>query len=818
LNSNGTKLKSSPGQFYGETAEVNPSPAISDGSEINLGDLLQALRRRRRLAIAVFIVTVIVGALHTAWQRAYSPVFQGGFKLLVSDPINADDRSSGAEGGPIASVAIQGKASLNTGTLIQVLTSPLLLSPLEQRLGLADGQLGSIIITTPKSSGSEDGVLEVSLLWPDPDQGLEILRNVSREYLAYSLRQRQEKLTQGLAFLDRQAPELQARVTSLQNRLALFRQRSGFVEPAEQAAAIQAQQQSLSNNRKDLEQEQAKLEGLIQAVQRGGSATYAGTAAGNAPSSSTSDSQSEGSADKPADSPKGQAASGALLQDLFQVEKQLAEAEAIYTDSAPQVRELRAKRDTLRPLLQRRTLDTLRTQYSENQSRLLEIRRQQDQLARRFLVNPLQMQQYEALQQQLAVARDNLTSYIKARENFRLQVAQRTVPWSILVPPRFGIVPVKPSVSRSLMTSVILGLVAGAGLALLRDRLDHVFHTPKELYEGLAMPLLGVVPYLPGRTTTITITQSLASLEGGERFAIKESLRNLFANFRLLRADKPVRLVAITSSTQGEGKSTTTALFAETLAQLGQRVLLVDADMRRPMLHRYIGADNAKGLSSLLTDMDFSVADAVQHLQSGLDLISSGPIPPDPTQLLSSERCRMVIQAIRDIPDYDIVIFDTPPILLLSDPILLAEHLDGLLFLVGLSRVNRDLPAQSLQRVRDTGVDVLGVLANHPLRSAALASQYGYGYGRGYRYGYGYGYGPAAGYGDYARAAALFNGQGTSVEEDVSVVIEPLPAESKTTERKNESEGKSKLKKKRFHLFSWRTGSRGLMRWLDERE
>ena len=792
--------------------EQKETPA-SNEAEVNIGDLLQALQRRRRLAIAVFAVTVVAGALHTAWERAYRPVFQGGFKLLVSDPINADDRPSGADGGPIASVALQGKASLNTGTLIQVLTSPLLLSPIEQRLGLAPGQLGGISISSPKAGVGNDGVLEVSLLWPDPAQGQEILKKVSQEYLAYSLRQRQEKLNQGLAFLDQQAPELQARVASLQSRLAAFRQRNGFVEPAEQAAEIQSQQQSLSLSRKELEQEQAKLEGLIQAVQRGGSATSAwlsrdsasprgdGVPQGEGPSETSADGQQS------AEGQQRQAPSGGLLQDLFQVEKELAEAEAIYTDNAPQVRELRAKRDALRPLLQRRELNTLQTTYSENQSRLREISRQQDQLSRRFLVNPGQMQQYEALQQQLEVARDNLTSYIKARESFRLQVAQRTVPWSILIPPGFGSLPVKPSVSRGLLTAVIMGAVAGVGLALLRDRLDHVFHTPKELYEGLSIPLLGVVPYLPGRAPTTTISQSLASLEGGERFAIKESLRNLFANFRLLRADKPVRLVAITSSTQGEGKTTTTALFAETLAQLGQRVLLVDADMRRPMLHRYIGANNIQGLSSLLTDGELAVSDVVQPIQSGLDLISSGPVPPDPTQLLSSERCRAVVEAIRLLPQYDVVIFDTPPTLLLSDPVLLAEHLDGLLFLVGLSRVNRDLPAQALQRVRDTGVDVLGVLANHPLRSTTFANRYGYGVG-GYRYGYGYGYGygPASGYGDYAQAASRRNGKEAVGQEEKTELVEPRLSENANGKRKG------------LRLPSLRAGSRKLMHWLDERE
>lgn len=810
MNSNGAPSKGSPGQLNSDIRDIGATAAGPEESEFNLGDLLQALSRRRRLAIAVFLITVIAGALHTAWQRAYHPVFQGGFKLLVSDPINAGER--GGDGGSIASVALQGKGSLNTGTLIQVLTSPLLLSPIEQRLGLAPGQLGGISIFSPKAGDSDGGVLEVSLLWPDPVQGQQILQTVSKEYLAYSLRQRQEKLTQGLAFLDQQAPELQARVSALQRRLALFRQRNGFVEPTEQATAIIVQQQGLSTTRKQLEQEQAKLEGMIQAVQQGGSATNA-SEAGDAPlprdvSTALPGQGADGEEEttKPAKEKKKPGSNIRLLQDLRQLEIQLAEAESIYTDDAPQVRELRAKRDRLRPVLQRFELDSLQTKYAENQSRLAEIRVQQEQLVRRFSASPFLMQQYEALLQELKVARDNLTSYIKARESFRLQVAQRSVPWSILVPPGFGGVPVKPSVSQGLMTSVVMGLVAGAGLALLRDRLDHVFHTTKELNESLAIPLLGVVPYLPGRGPNTTISQCLELLQGGERFAIKESLRNLFANFRLLRADKPLRLVAITSSTQGEGKTTTTSLFADTLAQLGRRVLLVDADMRRPMLHRYVGADNVIGLSSLLTDADLTIADVVQPLQPGLDLISSGPVPPDPTQLLSSERCRVVVQAIRDLPQYDVVIFDTPPTLLLSDPVLLAEHLDGLLFLVGLSRVNRDLPAQAMQRVRETGVDVLGVLANHPLRNPTISNRYAYNYGRQYGYGYNYGYG----YGDYAQTAARGNGNGVAVEGANDVAGDNHPID--------QTNGLEKSKRRRFHLPFVRAGSRKLMHWLDQRD
>lgn len=334
------------------------------------------------------------------------------------------------------------------------------------------------------------------------------------------------------------------------------------------------------------------------------------------------------------------------------------------------------------------------------------------------------MRQYESLKQQLQVAQNSLNSYISARESFRLQMAQRTLPWRILSPPQFSQSPDGPNVPRNLATSLALGAGVGIGLAFLRDRLDHVFHHPKEIKESLKLPLLGVVPFLPGRENK-TISEAIAAMDGGMRFATKESLRNLFTNFRLLRADKALRLVAVTSSTQGEGKTTTTALFAQTLAQLGQRVLLVDADMRRPMLHRYLGTDNREGFSSLLTDAEVPLARTIRPLMPGLDLISGGPTPPDATRLLSSKRCVAVVEEIRELPEYDLVLFDTPPALLLSDPVLLASHLDGLLFLVGLEQVNRDLPPQALQRITETGVDVLGVLANQTVAPPSGGKGYG---------------------------------------------------------------------------------------------
>ena len=248
-------------------------PTASAGVEqedIQFGDLLQALRRRRRLALSVFAATLLAGSLHTAWQRIHNPVFQGSFKLLVSDPINSGDRSGG-EGDGLENLAkLEGRSTNNTATLIQVLSSPLLLSPIERSFGLPRGVLAPSITTPKATSGSvPPGVLEVGLQWGDPVQGQAILEKISSQYLSYSLRQRQEKLTQGLAFLDQQAPELQSRVAALQNQLADFRQRTGFVEPLEQAGIIKDQQNELSTKRKQLEQDQSRLEGQAAAVRRG---------------------------------------------------------------------------------------------------------------------------------------------------------------------------------------------------------------------------------------------------------------------------------------------------------------------------------------------------------------------------------------------------------------------------------------------------------------------------------------------------------------------------------------------------------------------
>jgi capsular exopolysaccharide synthesis family protein len=255
-----------------------------------------------------------------------------------------------------------------------------------------------------------------------------------------------------------------------------------------------------------------------------------------------------------------------------------------------------------------------------------------------------------------------------------------------------------------------------------------------ETERELQLPVLGLIPYLP-LESGVDVSTSISKMSASERFAIKESLRSLFTTFRLLRSDRDIRLVAVTSSTQGEGKSTAVTIFARTLADLGLKVLVVDADMRLPMQTRYLGLASGEGFSTILTNSSVPLKSLIQPIQDNLDILPAGPKPPDPAKLLNSTRAQEVVNEIRALTEYDIVLFDAPPCLMLSDPILLGEKLDGILFLVGLGKVSRELAPQACRRIKATGVDVLGLICNQ-VNFPSRLNDYGYEYGYYYHYAY----------------------------------------------------------------------------------
>lgn len=657
--------------------------------------LLIVLKRRQQLVLTVFAATLASATILTLAQRLLTPQYQGSFRLLVSDPINKDTPEP-ASSPSVENLVIRPLNSARTPDLVEVLKSPLLLQPLARRFDLKTTQLeNALTIKTP--TRQVEGVLNVTLRWHNPRQGQRILKALSQAYLDYSLLERQEKLRQGLAFLDQQAPTLQRRVAALQQTLSTFRRQHQFLEPTKRGEAIQAQRERLDNRNEELQQRRAQLLGMARAVRSGQLSGPSFQEPGRPKVFGNTELPLAGGAFSP------------LLADLTNVEKQLAEAEATYSRNSPVVRSLRARQAKLRPLLQQRELDAITAAMLETQAQELQIRRQQQLLERDFANQPALIKQYDAIQQQLDVAKDNLTAYIKARENFRLEVAQKILPWQLIAPPQFSPQPVSPDLSRNLVLALLMGGVAGSGAAVLRERLDPLVHNSRDLDRELQHLLLGSIATLP-RQADAPLAAAMAALDPDAQHRFQESLRSLATHLQQRLRQQGTPLLGFSASSSGEGSSTTALLVAQTLAELGQRVLLIDADLRKPSLHAAAGINNAAGLSTLLSDPGCTLAAVIQRLPNGLELMTAGPRPRDSTRLVSSERCQQLLQQWSQPGTHDLVLIDLPDLMERSDAQVLHTLIDCCVVVVGLGVAQGLRLQQLLHRLNHQDTAVLGLI------------------------------------------------------------------------------------------------------------
>jgi len=739
-----------------------------------LGGLVRTVKRRQSVFLITFAVVTGVLAINTLRQRIFAPVYRGGFQMQISNPF--DNPESGGGGGSVESIA-RSEIKTDVPSLIVLMRSPLLLGPVAQRQGVPLRALESNL-SINQESARVDNVLNVSLDWPDPVKGKVILRQLAKDYTAFSLTQRQAAVNSGVRFLDEQAPAIESRVQKLSQEMLKFRQRNNFVDPAAAAGQILGAREGLVNQLRTLQNEQVQLDSQLKSIQTG---KLQFTPSG-APTAL--EQLGRNSVLVPGRASVGvEAASGTPtpLDLLNQFEQELATAKGTFKENSPIVQSLLARRNQLLPVVQRQAADAVKARLLSNVAQQDEINRQILLLSENFRNNPQKLSEFENINQRLSIAREQYSSYIQARERYRLEMARSITPWEVIGPPDFGGSPVEPNVQRNLLRAIMIGLLAGLGAAILRERTDNVFHTPMEVEKELQLPVLGLIPYLP-LEPGVDIATSISKMSSGERFAIKESLRSLFTTFRLLRADSNIRMVGVTSSTQGEGKSTAVAVFARTLADLGLKVLIVDSDMRLPMQARYLGLEQGDGLSTLLSDSARHPTEFIHSVAENMDVLPAGPKPPDPAKLLNSSRCKDVMVEIRSLPGYDIIVVDAPPCLMLADPILLGEKLDGILFLVGLGKVSRELAPQASRRIKASGVDVLGIICNQVNYPSRL-NDYGYEYG----YYYHYAYASASGYAKSAKEPST-GGLGSYVQRYRDSYMKGAATNSNVSSRYNEGE------------------------------
>ncbi|MEO1622253.1 MAG: polysaccharide biosynthesis tyrosine autokinase, partial [Cyanobacteria bacterium J06632_3] len=572
-------------------------------------------------------------------------------------------------------------------------------------------------------------ILEVSYAGPDPVEIQVVLDLLSKTYLKYSLEERQTNLRQGINFVENQLPDLQAQVDRVQDALQAFRLKYNFITPEVQAAQLSQQTTSLSEQRLALDRQLAEAQQHFSNLQ--------------------SQSGTLGALNEAAVYEQ-------LLGELRSVEAKIAEELTRFSPNSLSIKVLEERRDNLVPLLQQeaeRVVGTKQALAANNfqtmavQSETLS--KAEQEAAQGLSQLPALIRQYTDLQRELEVSTEALTRFRVTRENLEIEAAQTEIPWQLIEVPIQPTTPVSPNLQRSLILSLVASVIAGLLAALLLEKLDNVYHSVDELKAGTKLPVLGTLPFnrelkdsrTPNKGAIAQWVDTLSQVQlgkfrhvgvygysGNSESTFLEALRVLHTNIRMLSSDRPIRSIIVSSALPGDGKSTVCANLAQVATAMGQRVLIVDVDLRKPQVHERLAVSNATGLSNLIAD-DLPLKSAIQQLTPAgqLFVLTAGKIPPDPTKLLASKKMQQLMGTFERC--FDLVIYDAPPTTGLADVSLIGQRTDGLVLVSRMGKTDRTVLKQTIETLRLAQIPTLGIVADG-VRSSHYSGYRYYNYGQ----------------------------------------------------------------------------------------
>ena len=700
---------------------------VAGGEEtIDIGEIWRSLVRRKKTILVTAIGILSLTGFLTTYQRIFKPVYSGSFTLLVTDPIsgviNSRTRLKGDE--TMFEQLARNTTENDIPTLIELLKSPLLLNPLVTDFNISTSALARRIkITSGTNNNDAKGVLKISIRGRDPIESLNLLNALSETYLQAALQQRQQRLSDGLNFLYQQEPELEAKREKIQSKLAEYRRKHSLLEPISEVNAIKIREANIASQILEFEASRNRLLKILQEIENG-RLTVRGFQEAISIFNNGTNSGFNYQGLKISDVDQS------LLDQLLSVETELAKARSKYKSDSSMVTSLEERLNQFRPLLRKNQIEAVKSAINLNDDRLNTAIKQQTYLKKKFQEQSGLIKEYENLMSRLDIAQEKLTGLVTARENFQLEMAQRSVPWRVIDPPVVDPSPVKPSIQRNLALGSILGLIVGIITALVRDRIDNSYHSTNEVTYDTNLPLLGYIPYselfnlfdekneplieVLTQPSNIENEIKVNSQDSYKQHLHQEAFRNLYTSIRFLNTDSPLELIALTSAVPAEGKTLIAILLAKTMAEMGHKVLLIDGDLRKPQIHTRLGIENIKGLTNYLINDETKADNIIQNIQGyeNWDVITAGSPAPDPTRLIDSERMNQLLRHLKENALYEKILFDTPPMLNFADAFLLADRCDGLFQIISLDKVNRVIAKAAMTRIISNNIPILGIITN----------------------------------------------------------------------------------------------------------
>jgi succinoglycan biosynthesis transport protein ExoP len=584
------------------------------------------------------------------------------------------------------------------------------------------GELRNQVTATPEENTT---LINVTVASREPAQAARVANAVAQAYQAENAALRNRKILEARRFIEEQTREVGVRVRQAEDSIRTLKETRGFVSLTEETTASVARLGVLEGESEKIRRERDEIAGQIQTVQQAASA-------GALPARLLAE----------AGDPGIGKLSGALVDLSLERENLL----VTLTPQHPQIRDLDARIASIRESLEARVraarealLRELRIKNQILEERAGDVQRQIQRVRQEQRALPDLARQYAQLQRELT-QNENLLSTLRSKlQEVQIKEREQVEEVSLVRPATVPGSPINPAqTAGKVFAGLLIGLTVGLVLAFVLESLDTSIGTIQDVESYLETPVLGLIPLIdPVRDPLLappedeeeggplgTMRPFLVSLLS-PRSTVAEAYRSLRTNVEFLSIEKSVKTLCVTSASLMEGKTTTAINLAISIAQMGKRTLLVEADLRKPFLHHAFGIPRDPGLTEVIvgnkdwreclrTATDLMLGPlGVEKLMTmpnvdKLFLLSSGTPPPNPSEFLNSQRMQDLIAQFRE--QFDFVIFDCPPILPVTDAAILASKTDGTLMVYRVGKIARSALKRAKVLLENVRGRVLGVV------------------------------------------------------------------------------------------------------------
>ncbi|MFN3647989.1 MAG: GumC family protein [Armatimonadota bacterium] len=664
--------------------------------EINIRQILDIIRRRRAIFLQVFIVVLAAGVVASLLQK---PLYQTEGELIIpqgSQSINVVDPKD-----PLSYVLSAG-ASDPLSTQIREMSSTGFLESARKQAGVSgrsDIQAPSVKI---EADGPQSNIVGVTVTGGDPKEITRLCEAILTLFPKWMEQHQTKEVAAALDFVETQYKETEAKLRAAETSLASFRREKQIASLELEAAARQ--------------REYSDLQATMRGAQMNATATRAQIDELKAILQSEPTQLLEVTT---RDNPRY----ADLQRQQSELQQRLSEQLALYKPGSRQITDLQKQLDYVAAQLESepRELETtvrapnasrstIQAQITDLQAKLQSYRAEANLARSRFEQRQGELEgsgAWEVQLNRLTQDRDRLQSQFNMLSERRqtLQIRKNALApvGRPLSQPSEPNSPISPNRKADIAMTLVLALLLAGGVVMLQEWLDDRINSPEDLERVTPLPALGHVPLL-GSNDPVAVHAHRAN----SQFA--EAYRLLRSNVGFASIDAPLSRLQVTSASKGEGKTVTAANLATALAMDGKRVILMDADLRRPAVHRVFNLPNTPGLTEALTGTK-SVQEVIRPTEiENLRVVTSGAIPPNPAELLGSAAFDSVLERLE--AEADIVVVDSPPCMPVTDPLILAGRMDGVLLVLRVGQTRRGAIRHVSDLLHRAHARILGVVYN----------------------------------------------------------------------------------------------------------